>query len=76
MVILGMLIGNVLTELILLIPVNSLTKIFSTGFPLSLRDTSFDMKVLQLTFGFTVKANIGSVVGIFLGIYLYRWIVK
>ncbi|OGL40087.1 MAG: hypothetical protein A3C43_01385 [Candidatus Schekmanbacteria bacterium RIFCSPHIGHO2_02_FULL_38_11] len=75
-VLFGMLIGNFLTELILLIPLNTLTKIFSTGFPISLRDTNFDMKIIQLTFGFVLKINIGSVLGIFLGIYLFRWVSK
>ena len=75
-VLFGMLIGNFLTELILLIPVNTLTKIFSTGFPIYLHDTNFDMKVIQLTFGFALKINIGSVLGIFLGIYLFRWVSK
>ena len=75
-ILLGMLIGNFLTELILLIPVNTLTKIFSTGFPIYLHDTNFDMKVIQLTFGFALKINIGSVLGIFLGIYLFRWVSK
>ena len=76
MVLLGMLIGNVITELVLLIPVNILTKIFSTGFPISLHDTNFDLKVIQLTFGFVMKINIGSVLGIFLGIFLFRWVNK
>ena len=75
-VLFGMLIGNFLTELILLIPVNTLTKIFSTGFPIYLHDTNFDMKIIQLTFGFVLKINIGSVLGIFLGIYLFRWVSK
>ena len=75
-VILGMLIGNVITELVLLIPVNILTKIFSTGFPIYLHNTNFDMKVIELTFGFAMKINIGSVLGIFLGIFLFRWINK
>lgn len=73
-VLLGMMIGNVITELVLLIPVNILTKIFSTGFPICLHDTNFDMKVIQLTFGFILQMNIGSVFGIFLGIYLFRWV--
>ena len=76
MVLLGMLIGNVITELVLLIPVNILTKIFSTGFPISLHDTNFDLKVIELTFGFVMKINIGSVFGIFLGIFLFRWVNK
>ena len=75
-VILGILIGNVISELILLIPLNILTRIFSTGFPISLHTTTFDMKVFQFDFGFTLNANLGSVFGIFLGIYLYRWTVK
>jgi len=75
-VILGMVIGNVLNELILLIPVNILTKIFSTGFPLSLNNTTFNLKVLELNFGLTLQANVGSAFGILLGFYLYRWITK
>ena len=72
-VILGILIGNVISELMLLIPLNILTKIFSTGFPISLHTATFDMNVFQFDFGFTLNANLGTVFGIFLGIYLYRW---
>ncbi len=75
-ILLGMLIGNVITELVLLIPANFLTKIFSTSFSIYLHDTNFDMKVIELTFGFVMKINIGSVFGIFLGIFLFRWINK
>ena len=76
LVILGMLIGNIFAELILLIPAKIITKIFSAGFPIYLHNTDFDIKVLQFNLGFTAHLNIGTVFGIFLGIFLYRWILK
>lgn len=76
LLIIGALIGTVVAEIILLIPLDFLTKIFSIEFPIILKNTSLDLKFVELNFGFRFTINIGSVGGIVLGFYLYRWLTR
>jgi len=72
--ILGALIGTVIGEVIaVMAPGGMLEKIFSKGINPGLSPpATLDLKVLSLSFGFTVKINFSSLLGIGLALLLYR----
>ncbi|HZX60949.1 MAG TPA: DUF4321 domain-containing protein [Candidatus Methylomirabilis sp.] len=73
-IILGALIGAALGELIAyLFPGGILERIFSRGITPGLDPpATLNLKILSLTFGFTVRINIASLLGLLLGAYLYK----
>ncbi len=73
-IILGALIGSVLGEVIaILAPGGWLEMIFSKGINPGLTPPAvLDLKVLTLTFGFTVKVTLSSLLGIVLALLIYR----
>ena len=72
--ILGALIGTVIGEVIAtLAPGGVLEKIFSKGVNPGLSPpTTLDLKVITLSFGFSVKINLSSLLGIGLALLIYR----
>ncbi len=73
-IILGALIGAALGELIAyLFPGGILDRIFSQGISPGLDPpATVNLKILSLTFGFTVRINIASLLGLLLGAYIYK----
>ncbi|MDE2180748.1 MAG: DUF4321 domain-containing protein [candidate division NC10 bacterium] len=72
--ILGALIGTVIGEVIAaMAPGGTVEKIFSKGINPGLSPpATLDLKVLNISFGFTVKINLSSLLGIGLALLLYR----
>jgi len=72
--ILGALIGTVIGEVIaVMAPSGIVEKIFSKGIHPGLSPpATLDLKVLSISFGFTVKINLSSLLGIGLALLLYR----
>ncbi|MGH7412433.1 MAG: DUF4321 domain-containing protein [Candidatus Methylomirabilis sp.] len=72
--ILGALIGTVIGEVIAtLAPGGVLEKIFSKGINPGLSPpATLDLKVISLSFGFSVKINLSSLLGIGLALLIYR----
>jgi ABC-type dipeptide/oligopeptide/nickel transport system permease subunit len=72
--ILGALIGSVIGEVIAyLAPGGFLENVFSRGVNPGLSEPAkLDLRVLTLTFGFTVKINLASLLGIVLALLIYR----
>ncbi|MFQ5880878.1 MAG: DUF4321 domain-containing protein [Candidatus Methylomirabilales bacterium] len=73
-IILGALIGSALGELIAyLYPGGILDRVFSQGINPGLQPpATLDLKILSLTFGFSVRINLASLMGLLLGTYLYK----
>lgn len=72
-IIVGALIGAALGELTAyLFPGGILERIFSRGISPGLPPVTLDLKILSLTFGFTVRINLASLFGLLLGAYLYK----
>jgi hypothetical protein len=72
--ILGAIIGAALGELIaFLFPGGILHRVFSQGISPGLHPpATLDLKILSLTFGFTVRINLASLLGVVVGAYLYK----
>lgn len=73
-IILGAIIGTALGELIAyLFRGGILERIFSQGITPGLEPpATLDLKILSLTFGFTVRINLASLLGLLLGAYIYK----
>jgi Domain of unknown function (DUF4321) len=78
-VVIGILIGSYLSTLIALIPGgNNVVKTFFTynfisfglGFPHPLY---LDISAVKFQFGFQMKFNLFSIIGIFVSLYFFRW---
>ncbi len=72
--IIGALVGTVLGEIIsLLFPGGILEKLFSKGIhPGFVPPATLDLKVISLTFGFSLKLNLASILGVIFALYIYR----
>jgi hypothetical protein len=70
----GALLGGVLGEILRAVsPEGPIQNIFVQGFDLGLHPpVTLDLRLFSLTLGFTVKANLLTLLGAILGIYLYR----
>lgn len=73
-IILGALIGSVIGEVIAtFMPGGLVEKVFSKGVTPGLSPpATLDLKVFTATFGFTVKINLASLLGIGLAILVYK----
>ncbi len=70
----GGLLGGILGEILhVMAPQGTIQNIFSTHFSLGItQPLTLDLILVKLTLGFTVKINILSILGMFVGIYLYK----
>ncbi len=73
-IIIGGLLGAVLGEILnILTPDSFLANIFTKGYNLGLNPPlTIDIKLLSLTIGFLFRINLITLIGIFLGIYIYK----
>ena len=73
LLILGALVGALLGEIIrLLFPGGILEQLFARGVSPGLSPATMDLRVLSVTFGFTLLLNLSSVLGIALALLVYR----
>lgn len=73
LLILGALVGALLGEIIrLLFPGGILEQVFARGVSPGLSPATMDLRVLSVTFGFTLRLNLASVLGIALAVLVYR----
>lgn len=73
LLIVGALVGALLGEVIrLLFSGGIMEQVFSRGVSPGLSPTTLDLRVVSLTFGFTLRLNLASLLGIALALYVYR----
>lgn len=73
LLIVGALVGALLGEVIrLLFSGGIMEQIFSRGVSPGLSPTTLDLRVVSLTFGFTLRLNLASLLGIALALFVYR----
>lgn len=72
--ILGGLFGGILGEVLKAIaPGGPITNIFLKGYPIGIIPPfTIDLSLITLTIGFTIKLTLFSILGIFLGLYIYK----
>ncbi|MBH0181237.1 MAG: DUF4321 domain-containing protein [Nitrospira sp.] len=73
-IIIGGLLGGILGEILHVIaPQGTIQNIFSTHFMPGLSPPlTIDLVLIKLTFGLSIKVNIISVLGMFVGVYFYK----
>lgn len=73
-ILLGGLLGGILGEILrIMAPKGTVQNIFSTALTPGINPPlTVDLVLLKVTFGFTVKMNLLTFLGMFLGIYLYK----
>lgn len=70
----GGLLGGILGEILhVMAPQGTIQNIFSTHYSLGItQPLTLDLILVKLTLGFTLKINILSILGMFVGVYLYK----
>lgn len=70
----GGLLGGILGEILrVMAPAGTVQNIFATAFtPGLMPPLTIDLVLIKVAFGFSLKINLLSIIGIFLGIYLYK----
>jgi hypothetical protein len=73
-VLIGGLLGGVLGEILrVMAPHGTIQTVFATNFVLGIPEPlTIDLVLLKFTIGFVLKINLLSLLGMFLGIYLYK----
>ena len=73
-ILLGGLLGGILGEILhVMAPKGTIQSIFSTALTPGINPPlTVDLVLLKITFGFVVKMNLLTFLGIFLGVYLYK----
>lgn len=72
--ILGALIGTTFGEVIgLILPDGVVRQFFVKSIEPGFKPGELDLKVISITFGFQIKLNIVSILGIALAAYILRW---
>ena len=73
-IIMGAIVGGIIGEIIgTIIPQEErIRQIFLKGPQLSLVPSTWDLNVLSITFGFNLKINICSVLGVFIAAFIFR----
>ena len=73
-VLIGGLLGGILGEILqVMAPRGTIQSIFSTHFTPGISPPlTIDLVLVKLTLGFSIKINILSVLGMFIGIYIYK----
>ncbi|UCF79612.1 MAG: DUF4321 domain-containing protein [Candidatus Eiseniibacteriota bacterium] len=71
---LGLLLGSVVGEILgFLLPDSPVKTVFVLGFTYEFPPATLNLIVFSLTFGFTIKANVVSVLFVFLLAHLLKW---
>ncbi len=70
----GGLLGGILGEVLhVMAPQGTIQSIFSTHFTPGINPPlTLDLVLLKLTLGFSIKINFLSILGMFMGVYLYK----
>lgn len=73
-VLIGGLLGGVLGEILrVMAPHGTIQTVFATNYILGITEPlTIDLVLLKFTIGFVLKINLLSLLGMFLGIYLYK----
>ncbi|MGH7217616.1 MAG: DUF4321 domain-containing protein [Nitrospiraceae bacterium] len=72
-VLIGGLLGGVLGEILrVMAPHGTIQTIFATNFTPGISPFTIDLVLFKFTLGFEIKINLLSLLGMFLGIYLYK----
>jgi hypothetical protein len=73
-VLIGGLLGGILGEILhVMAPQGTIQSIFSTHFTPGINPPlTIDLVLVKLTLGFSIKVNILSILGMFIGVYLYK----
>jgi hypothetical protein len=73
-ILLGGLLGGILGEILrVMAPKGTIQNIFSTALTPGINPPlTIDLVLLKVTFGFALKMNLLTFLGVFLGIYLYK----
>ena len=73
-IVLGVLIGGIIGEIIgLLMPAGVVKEFFLRSVEAELRPVTLDLHAFSITLGFGIRLNIGSLLGVCLVAYLFRW---
>ncbi|HEU5394920.1 MAG TPA: DUF4321 domain-containing protein [Candidatus Methylomirabilis sp.] len=73
LLVVGALLGALLGELIrILFPGGILEQLFARGVSPGLSPATLDLRVVSVTFGFTLRLNLASLLGIAVALYVYR----
>jgi hypothetical protein len=73
-VLIGGLLGGILGEILhVMAPQGTIQSIFATNFSPGINPPlTIDLVLIKLVLGFNIKVNILSILGMFIGIYLYK----
>ncbi len=72
-IIIGVILGGIIGEIIgILIPGGKIHQFFITGPALTLASSTWNLIVLTITFGFHLKINICSALGIIAAVFIFR----
>ena len=73
-ILIGGLLGGVLGEILrVMAPHGTIQSIFATSYVLGITEPlTIDLVLIKFTIGFLTKINLLSLIGMFLGIYLYK----
>lgn len=72
-ILLGGLLGGLLGEILRVVaPQGPLQNIFAKIHEIGLTPFTIDLKLFALTFGFMFRINLFSILGILLGVYIYK----
>ena len=74
-ILIGALLGGVLGEILKAIsPEGPLRNVFSQGFHIGITPpVTLDLRIFSFTTGFTLRANLLTLLGAILGIYIYKY---
>lgn len=69
----GALLGSFLGEFIaIVLPAGAIRDLFVKDLSAGLMPSTFDLRIVQLTFGFMLKLNIMSLVGVVISAFIFR----
>ena len=73
-VLIGGLLGGILGEILrVMAPHGTIQTVFATSYVLGITEPlTIDLVLLKVTIGFLLKINLLSLIGMFLGVYLYK----
>ncbi len=76
LILIGALLGNVLGEILRAIsPEGPVRNIFTEGFHIGIAPPlTLNLRIITFTIGFTIRANLLTLLGSILGIYIYKYV--